>query len=140
MLDLTHVHPMVVHFPIAIIMVGFLADITSLVFTREKCLLKMGLYLESLGALAAIAAFATGHLFTGDTIDDAGHVGEMHELFATLTLIAILVAVLFRIFLVIRKKDESSLKYLAMGLFFFAFCFVAVTGYYGGLVVYGNLQ
>jgi uncharacterized membrane protein len=139
MLDLTHVHPMVVHFPIAIIMVGFLADITGLLFMRDKCLTKMGLYLETLGALAALVAFGTGHLLTGDTIDDAGHAGEMHELFATLTVIAILVAVLFRIFLVIRKKDETQMKFLALGLFFLAFCFVAVTGYFGGLVVYGNL-
>ena len=139
MFDSSHLHPMVVHFPIAIIMVGFLADITSLIFKKEKCLSTMGFYLEVLGALAAMVAFGTGHFLTGDTIDGAGHNGEMHELFATLTLISILVAVFFRILIVYLKKDETKMKYVAMVIFFFAFVFVGITGYFGGMVVYGNL-
>ena len=139
MFDISHLHPMVVHFPIAIIMIGFLADFSSLIFKKERCLSTMGFYLELLGALAAMVAFGTGHFLTGDTIDGAGHNGEMHELFATLTLITILMAVLFRILIVYLKKDETKLKYVAMGIFFFAFVFVAITGYFGGMVVYGNL-
>jgi uncharacterized membrane protein len=139
MFDISHLHPMVVHFPIAIIMVGFLADFSSLIFRKEKCLTTMGFYLELLGTLAAMVAFGTGHFLTGDTIDGAGHNGEMHELFATLTLVSILVAVFFRILIVYLKKDETRLKYVAMAIFFLAFLFVAITGYFGGMVVYGNL-
>lgn len=139
MFDSSHLHPMVVHFPIAIIMVGFLADIVSLIFKKEKCLSTMGFYLELLGALAAMVAFGTGHFLTGDTLEGAGHLGEMHELFATLTLCTIIVAALFRILIVYLKKDETMLKYVAMGIFFLAFVFVGITGYFGGMVVYGNL-
>ena len=139
MFDISHLHPMVVHFPIAIIMVGFLADLASLVFKKERCLSTMGMYLELLGALAAIIAFGTGHFLTGDTIEGAGHNGEMHELFATMTLVTIILAAFFRILIVYLKKDETKMKYVAMVIFFFAFVFVAITGYFGGMVVYGNL-
>jgi uncharacterized membrane protein len=139
MFDSSHLHPMVVHFPIAIIMVGFLADLASLIFKKEKCLSTMGLYLEMLGVLAAIVAFGTGHFLTGDTLEGAGHLGEMHELFATLTLCTIIVAAFFRILIVYLKKDETYLKYVAMGIFFLAFVFVGITGFFGGMVVYGNI-
>jgi uncharacterized membrane protein len=139
MFDSSHLHPMLVHFPIAIIMVGFLADLASLIFKKEKCLSTMGLYLEVLGVLAAIVAFGTGYFFTGDVLEGAGHLGEQHELFATLTLVTIIIAAFFRILIVYLKKDETYLKYVAMGIFFLAFIFVGITGYFGGMVVYGNI-
>lgn len=139
MFEISHLHPVLVHFPVALIIVGFLADISSLIFKKEKCLSTMGLYLEVLGLLGAIAAFLTGHYMTGDTIDGAGHIGQMHELFATLTVCTIFIAVLFRFLIIYRKKDTSNLKYIAMAIFFFAFIFVAITGHFGGMIVYGNL-
>ena len=138
MYELTHIHPVVVHFPIAIIIVGFLADITSLIFKKEKCLSKMGMYLEALGALAAIVTFGTGYFLTGDTLEGAGQIGKMHELFATLTVCSIIVAAFFRVLIIYLKKDETRMKYLALLLFFFAFVFVTITGHFGGMIVYGN--
>ena len=139
MFEITHLHPVLVHFPVALIIVGFLADISSLVFKKEKCLSTMGLYLEVLGLLGAIAAFITGHFMTGDTLDGAGHIGQMHELFATLTVCTIFIAVLFRFLIIYLKIDTSNLKYIATAIFFFAFIFVAITGHFGGMIVYGNL-
>ena len=60
MFEPSHFHPMIVHFPVAIIFIGFLFDLSSLFITKEKCLSKMGLYLEVIGMFAAIAAFGTG--------------------------------------------------------------------------------
>jgi uncharacterized membrane protein len=139
MFDISHLHPMVVHFPVAIIIVGFLADLASLIFKKERCLSTMGLYLEMLGILAAIVAFGTGYFLTGDTLEGAGHLGEMHKLFATLTLITIIFAGFFRILIIYLNKGETYLKYVAMGIFFLAFVFVGITGYFGGMVVYGNI-
>jgi len=36
MLNIDHVHPMIVHFPIALIIVGFIAEIVSLFFRNEN--------------------------------------------------------------------------------------------------------
>ena len=135
MFEISHLHRMVVHFPIAIIMVGFLADIVSLIYKKEKCLSTMGLYLEVLGVLAAIAAFGTGYFLTGEVTEEAGPMREQHELFAILTLVAIILAAFFRILIVYLKKEETNLKYVAMGIFFLAFIFVGITGYLGGSLV-----
>jgi len=138
MFEINHLHPVLVHFPIALIIVGFLADILSLVFKKEKCLSTMGLYLEVLGFLGATAAFVTGHFMTGDTLEGAGHIGQLHKLFATLTLCTILLAVIFRFLIIYLKVDSTRLKYIALAIFFFAFVFVSITGHFGGLIVYGN--
>ena len=137
MFDTSHLHPMIVHFPIATIMIGFLADVLSLFITKEKCLSKIGFYLEITGMLAAIAAFGTGYYFTSEMEGEAGILRNNHELFATLTLISIILATFFRILLVYQKKEESQLKYVALCLFLLAFIFVGITGYLGGNLVYG---
>jgi len=139
MFDTSHLHPMIVHFPIAIIIVGFLADLMSLFITQEKCLSKIGFYLEITGMLAAIAAFGTGYYFTSEMEGEAGILRQNHELFATLTLVSIILATFFRILLVYQKKEEGQLKYVALCLFLLAFIFVGITGYLGGNLVYGYM-
>jgi len=42
MFEASHIHPMLVHFPIALIMAGFLFDVIFLVFKKEQCLSKAG--------------------------------------------------------------------------------------------------
>ncbi len=138
MFELQHLHPMVVHFPIAIILVGFLADLSSLVFKKVKCLSTMGLYLEMLGVLAAIVTYGTGYFLTGTTIEEAGAIGQNHRLFATMTLVTIIIAGFFRLLIVYLKKDETWLKYVSMGLFFLAVAFVSITGHFGAMIVYGG--
>jgi uncharacterized membrane protein len=137
MFDSSHLHPMIVHFPIAIIFIGFLFDLFSLFITKEKCLSKMGLYLEVIGMFAALAAFGTGYYLTSPMEGEAGVLREQHQLFATMTLVSIILATFFRLLLVYQKKEETYLKYAAMGLFLFAFVFVQITGYLGGSLVYG---
>ena len=139
MFEITYLHPVVVHFPIALIIVGFVADISSLLFKKEKCLSTMGLYLEALGMLAAIVAVGTGYFLTSPMDGEAGALRERHELFAFLTLGTIIAAVFFRILLVYLKKDATRLKYVALGLFFLAFIFVTITGHLGGTLVFEYL-
>ena len=139
MFDTSYLHPMIVHFPIAIIMIGFLFDLSSLFITREKCLSRMGLYLEVIGMFSAIAAFGSGYYLTSPMEGEAGVMRDQHQLFATLTLISIILAAFFRLVLVYQKKEESYLKYAAMSLFLLAFVFVIITGHLGGLLVYENM-
>jgi uncharacterized membrane protein len=140
MFDTSLFHPMVVHFPIAIIIIGFLFDLFSLFITKEKCLSRMGLYLEVIGMLAAIAAFGTGYFFTDPREGEAEIIRAQHQLFATLTLISIILATFFRLLLVYQKKEESYLKYIAMCLFLLAFVFVTITGHLGGTLVYNTMS
>jgi len=133
--DVSHIHPMVTHFPIAIIAVGFLADLVSLFFKKEKCLSKMGYYLAIIGMLAAIAAWGTGYFLTSPMEGEAGDLRATHKMFATLTLITMIVATSFRSIIVYINKEETNLKYASIILFFIAFIFVSYTGYLGGALV-----
>jgi uncharacterized membrane protein len=139
MFDTSQFHPMVVHFPIAIIIIGFLFDLSSLFLTKVKCLSTMGLYLEVIGMLGAIAAFGTGYYFTSQMEGEAGILKDQHQLFATFTLVAIILATFFRLLLVYQKKEESYLKYAALSLFLLAFIFVIITGHLGGKLVYEHM-
>jgi uncharacterized membrane protein len=130
-------HPMIVHFPIALIMVGFLADVVFLFFRSEKCLSKTGFYLMILGALAAIAAWATGQLFTNKPGQgEILNVFEKHETGALITMILIVIGVALRIYLVIRKQEDTNLKWVVFILYLLAFCSVSFTGFMGGTMVY----
>jgi uncharacterized membrane protein len=135
MFNSSHFHPMLVHFPIAIITVGFLFDVISLVVKKDPCLSKTGYWLEIIGMAGAIFAFGSGYFFTSPMEGEAGIMRERHEFFATLTLISIIVATLFRIVITYLDKQTPRLKYLSLGLFFLAFVFVSITGHLGGTLV-----
>jgi uncharacterized membrane protein len=137
MLNTAHLHPMIVHFPIALITIGFLADVSSLFFRNEKCLSKTGFYLMVAGALAAIAAWSTGQLFTIEPTQGAIlEVFEKHETGALVTMVLMIIGSAFRIWLVMKKKDETQLKWVAFGLYLLAFMAVTFTGFMGGTMVY----
>jgi uncharacterized membrane protein len=141
MFSTSHIHPMVVHFPIAIITVGFLADIVFLFFRNEKCLSKTGFYLMVLGALSAVVAWATGKLFTSEPAQGAiVKVFERHETGAMITMIIILIGAAFRVFLVIKKKEDTSLKWIVFALYLLSFAAVTFTGFMGGTMVYNYLM
>jgi uncharacterized membrane protein len=128
---------MIVHFPIAVITVGFIAEAVSLFFTNEKCLSKTGFYLMILGSLAAIAGWASGHLFTeAPTQGEILKVFMNHKTGALVTMILIVSGTLFRIWLIVKKKEETHLKWIAFGFYFLAFAAVTFTGYMGGTMVY----
>ena len=128
---------MIVHFPIAIITVGFIAEVVSLFFTSEKCLSRTGFYLMILGSLAAIAGWASGHLFTeAPTQGEILKVFMNHKTGALVTMILIVSGTLFRIWLIVKKKEETHLKWIAFGFYFLAFAAVTFTGYMGGTMVY----
>jgi uncharacterized membrane protein len=137
MFNTDHLHPMIVHFPIALIIVGFVAEVVSLFFKSEKCLSKTGFYLLVLGTLAAIAAWSTGQLFTDHPSEGSIlSVFEKHETGALITMIMMILASTVRIWLMVKKKEETQLKWVAFGFYLLGFAAVTFTGLMGGLMVY----
>ena len=126
---------MLVHFPIAIIAVGFLFDLLALLFKKELWLSKAGYWLEIIGMAGAVLAYTSGYFFTSPMECEAGIIREKHEYFATATLICIMVATLFRIIMAWLNKETTAIKYLSLALFFIAFVLVSITGYLGGTLV-----
>jgi uncharacterized membrane protein len=132
---------MIVHFPIALITIGFIADIASLFFRNEKCLSKTGFYLMIAGTLAAIAAWSTGQLFTNEPAQgEIVKVFEKHETAALLTMIVMIIGSAFRLWLVMKKQEESEKKWIVFGLYLLGFIGVTITGFMGGTMVYNYMM
>ena len=137
MIDLTHLHPMIVHFPIALLIVGFLADSIGLIF-KEDFFTKAGFYLLILGTLGVVAAYFSGN-FAGEGVTEAGALKqalETHENAATLTLWVMVGAALIRIAMVLLKKHVGIYRWFAFIIFFLGVLSIARTGFYGGELVY----
>ncbi|HEX2934503.1 MAG TPA: DUF2231 domain-containing protein [Bacteroidales bacterium] len=139
MISSSHFHPMLVHFPIALITFGFLADLFSLFFKKEACLSRSGFYLLITGTIGALLAWATGMFFTAEMSGSAGEMRETHELFATITLGLLVLASVLRIVL-IKKPDLVTMKWVAFVLYCLAVFFVSITGYFGGNLVYNYMM
>lgn len=141
MLNPSHLHPMIVHFPVALITVGFLAEVVSLFMKSEKCLSKTGYYLMIAGTLAAIAAWSSGELFTSEPSQgEILKVFEKHETGALITMILMVMGSTFRIWLGLKKKEETQLKWIAFGFYLLGFAAVTFTGFMGGTMVYNYMM
>jgi uncharacterized membrane protein len=140
MFSISHLHPMVVHFPIALVLIGFLAEVVALYFKKESCLSFAGFYLLLLGTLGAAVAYFTGSFFTPHFTDVATQSAkDIHSLFATFTLWILIINSLLRIYLKWKKKENTSWKWVAFALYAIAVLFVSITGFLGGSIVYDHL-
>src|SRR5674476_1411539 len=117
MISTTHFHPMLVHFPIALVVFGFIAEIAALYFKKEIYLSRMGFILLIFGTLSAITAWLTGTLFTSEMAGAAGEIKNTHELFAWITLGTLLVASFLRIVLQAKKNENNGIKSVAFVLY-----------------------
>jgi uncharacterized membrane protein len=141
MFNTDDIHPMIVHFPVALIIAGFLAEVVSHIFKGEKCFSKTAFYLMILGALAAVVAWATGHLFANEpTQGEILGVFVKHKTGALITMLIMILGSAFRIWLVVQKKEETQLKWIAFGFYLLAFAAVSFTGFMGGTMVYNFMM
>lgn len=131
-----HLHPLSVHFPIALIMAGFLFDLVAVLFCKKHELSKSGYYLIILGTLGAVFAYFTGEYFSKELTGTAGEFKEYHELIAKITMWLMIIITVLRVFMVYYKKDNSVLKWIILILEIAGVCCIAYTGYLGGQLVY----
>jgi len=128
---------MIVHFPIALIVVGFLADLFALKFKKEICLSKAGFYLMILGTLGAIFAQITGFFFTNHPESGAiAEVFERHESMALVTVIIMVLGSLLRIYLMQKKKEDTKLQWIVFLFYLAGTISVGLTGFLGGTMVF----
>jgi uncharacterized membrane protein len=131
---------MVVHFPIALLLVGFLFEFVFLFIKKDHCLSKAGMYLMILGTLGAGVALTSGFLFTSALTDgEVAKIYDRHKMAAILTLIIMCIATVFRIILAAKQKEETSLKWVSFGLYFIGTACLGFTGMMGGTMVYKYL-
>lgn len=137
---LDHLHPMLVHFPISLVIVGFLADLILIIYKKELWLSDAGFYLLIAGTLGAVIAVTSGALFTTELSGEAGEIRETHELMAWITLAILVIASAFRIIMKIRKVKQERLRALSLLFYGLGALAVSITGFYGGTLVYNYMM
>jgi len=140
MFSLTHLHPMIVHFPIALVTIGFLADLLSVLMKKDTFLPKLSLSLLIVGTLSAIAAVLTGVFFTFELLGEAGTVRDTHALFAFVTLALLIVTCILKSLPYINGIVTNRTKTIAFLFYLLAMISVSITGYLGGSLVYNYMM
>ena len=140
MFSTSHIHPMLVHFPVALILIGFLAELAALVYKKEICLTKFGLYLLIAGTLAAIFTWFSGALFTAKMEGAAGHIRETHELIALTAVILAIITSIIRIYIIRQKEEKPGMKKIAFLFYVLAAIAIGLTGFFGGTLVYNYMM
>lgn len=131
-----HIHAMVIHFPIALLLVGFLSELIGL-FTKKHFFKNVAFYLLIVGALGAIVAFISGS-YAGDGMTD-GILQEplkIHEEAALITLWLAIITALLRTAMYYLKYQKPWLQWSSFLLFLVLVGFVAKTGNLGGELVF----
>jgi len=138
MITATHLHAMLIHFPIALLMAGFLSEAMAL-FSKKEFFKNAAFYLLLLGALGAIAAYFSGN-YAGEGIEEGPLKGpiEAHEEAATVTLWLAIIAAMFRVVIFYLKYSRSWIKWVSIILFAVVIGSVVRTGYLGGQLVYSH--
>jgi len=130
-------HPAVVHFPIALSLVGLLLDLLSR-HPKARSLAPGGLVLMVLAALGGIAAVLSGQVAEDDAAVPraARDLLERHEELGDVAMWALLVVAAVRVVLALRGafRGWAAWVYLALAL---AVCgLVGYQGYLGGELVF----
>ncbi len=135
--DLVYLHPMIVHFPIALLIIGFLAEIVGLV-TKKQLFSGMAFILLLVGAAGTVAAYISGG-YAGDGITEAGSLKnalDTHEEAAFLTLVLICSAAILSILITVFRIRLAGVRWFAVLVFLAGVLSIARTGYYGGELVF----
>lgn len=141
------IHPMLVHFPIALIIVGFLFATLALLCKkcrtvscdgvddkRKNCLLKTTFWILSLGALSALIAVCSGYVFTNPMEGLMGTMRQTHICYAlTATILSCVAALLYGVFLY-TNKNTQKIGYI---IYLLAVVMIGLTGHLGGAMVFG---
>jgi uncharacterized membrane protein len=139
MFETSHFHPMLVHFPIALVTFGFIAELGSVLFKKEFYFSKISLYLLVFSTLSAIAAYAAGQLFTADMSGAAEEVRKWHEIFAGFSMGLLVITAAIRSYYC-YKGDCKKYQWLTFTLYAAATLAISITGYLGGTLVYNYMM
>lgn len=136
MISSTHLHAMVVHFPIALLMTAFLFEVVSF-FYKKEFFHQSSFYLLMLGTLGTVAAYLAGNA-AGEGMEEGplNKAMELHEQAATIALWLTIITALLYAGIYFFKLNKGWLKIVCILLFTAVIGSIARTGYLGGQLVY----
>ena len=126
-------HPLLIHFPIALLLSGFAAEAVAMLTGRPAWRWLAVASVRSAAVMAALAACA-GWLLAGDPIVDPTPLLEWHRWLAVLGTAAAVVAALASTGL---HSDSTTLRWVYRSSLLIAAALVAVAAHLGGVLVWG---
>lgn len=139
MFDTAHIHPMLVHFPIALTLLGVLFAALR-VYKPDKFVYPCGEFILYFATVAAILAAMAGGAFTPNFTDPVLAQGKnIHSTFAGVTVTFLCIASAFYIGQRFIKKYANKLHIVGFVFYILAAFSVAATGFLGGVLVYNDL-
>lgn len=142
MIEIQHIHPILVHFPIVLIFTLVAIDLLALA-SSNAVTRRSGVGTISTFVALAAGAFAIGTWFFGglalDHAEAAGfssNIAETHESLGTITAFAFLIWGVVRLALWVRNRELGPVAIAVPVVEVAGAMLVTATAYYGGLLVY----
>jgi uncharacterized membrane protein len=131
-----HIHPMVVHFPIALLFTSLFLDLLGLL-TKKDSFESSAYQLLLLGVLGGVAAIGFGILAEEFVVKSSivNEAIETHETFAIATVVLFTFLLAARYFFD-RKENFKTIRSYYLITAFLGIVLLAATAYYGGQLVY----
>lgn len=134
-MNLIHLHPMLVHFPIALALVAFLFNLASYLFKKEWLNIS-SVALTVLAALGAVASILSGFFFTKPVAGLAAIMKDTHVIYALVSTILLFIAAIVGFLYLSKKTNQTKWVYLYTLLMLLAAIGISLTGMEGGSIVY----
>ncbi len=125
-----HLHPIIVHFPIALFVTAFGLELLSLVFKKE--IFHQTAWCNYILAILACVGAVLAALWDGEILKHP--VFYNHRAFAYWTLGIALVSGI--ILAIIKRKSKKAFRIVFLIFLILTTSLVSITGYYGGRLVY----
>ena len=137
--NIDHIHPMLVHFPIALTLLGVLLSAFKL-FKPSRFHYPCGEIILYFATFSATLAVIAGNNFTPHFTNPVlEHAKNIHSTFAGITLTLLCIATAGYIARYIFKSRARLFEILGWSFYLLAALSVSVTGFLGGSLVYNDL-
>lgn len=132
------IHPMVVHFTIAIIYLAGLAGLAGLIFRKDKMYPRVFLILLGLAILATLAAGVAGVISESyaHITPTVARILATHKKYGEITGVIVVIGFLLQGWKWWNKGEDAKVSLPAFFFAIVAVVMVSLTGHLGGLMVY----
>lgn len=134
-MNLVHLHPMVVHFPIALALAALLFNLVAYCI-KQDWLNKTAIALSVLAALGAVASILTGFFLTKPVAGLAATLKAEHTTYAIASTLLLVISSVIGIMIFLKPDKYVRLQYVFTTLLILTAGCISLTGMKGGSIVY----
>ncbi|MEO6902652.1 MAG: DUF2231 domain-containing protein [Bacteroidia bacterium] len=133
--EFSNLHPLVVHFPIVLLLLAVLVQLAVLFFPKNNQLKWLTFLLLASGCIAALVAIYTAVHISGDADDKAIEIFETHQFFGKLTFWFSFAATILR-FITLKWFKKKLLEIFVSAVIITTAVLVTITAHRGAQLVH----